>query len=133
MKTVQAGDPKRAAEDIAASEDSRNLIAAVKVLAHYGLVDTFPAELGPEEEPQEVALTDLGQQYADDYDVMNDPSLVLPSEQEESAPEGPPGTAAQTGTGEEEMGMGTGEPAGLGLELSSFFRDVNDLSRFLKG
>lgn len=132
MKTVEAGDPKRAAEDIAAAEDSRNLMAAVKVLAKYGLLVTYPEDLGPDEEPEAVELTDLGQQHADDYNVTNDPTLRTPKEQEASAPEGLP---AETGTGEMEMGLGAEPPAGegeLGLELSSFFQEIHNWSRFLK-
>lgn len=133
MKTVEAGDPKRAAEDIAAAEDSRNLMSAVKVLANYGLVITLPQELGPHDEPEAVELTDEGQQHADDYDVTNDPTLRTQEEQEASAPEGQP---ADTGTGEMEMGMGAEEPAGqemgMELELSSFFQEIHNWSRLLK-
>ena len=129
MKTVEAGDPKRAAEDVAAAEDSRNLMAGVKVLAKYGLLVTYPEELGHDMEPEEIELTELGQQHADDYDVTNDPTLVTPEEQAASAPEGQP---AETGTGGEEMGLGLEPEAGmggeadLGLELSSFFHKIDN-------
>ena len=132
MKTVEAGDPKRAAEDIAMASDSRNLMAAVKVLAKYRLIVTYPEQLGPDDEPAEIELTDEGQQHADDYNVTEDPTLRTKDEQEDSAPQGGP---ADTGTGELEMGMEPemgDENTGMGLELSSFFKDINDLSQFLK-
>jgi len=138
MKTVEAGDPKRAAEDVAMASDSRNLMSAVKVLAKYGLIVTYPENLGHDDEPAEIQLTDEGQQHADDYNVTDDPTLRTPEEQEASAPQGGP---ADTGTGELEMGMepemgaqpaAGGENTGVGLELSSFFKDINDLSQFLK-
>lgn len=134
MKTIEAGDPKRAAEDVAAAEDSRNLMAAVKVLAHYGLLITYPGELGPDDEPHEIELTDLGQEYVQDYNVTDDPTLRTKSEEAASAPEGQP---AATGTGGQEMtDMGaepqmSGEPD-LGLELASFFREIHNWSRILK-
>jgi len=136
MKTVEAGDPKRAAEDIATSSDSRNLMSAVKVLARYGLVVTYPEDLGPEDEPAEVELTDEGQQYADDYNVTEDPQLRSPDEEEAAAPEGPPGTTAPTDTGGEEMlPFGGEQPAATaepGLELASYFREIHNWSKILK-
>ena len=132
MKTIAAGDPKRAAEDIAAASDSRNLMSAVKVLARYGLVVTYPENLGPDDEPAEVELTDEGQAHADDYNVMDDETLRTPEEVKASAPQDQP---ADTDTGELEMEFGVEQPAGseMDLELSSFFKDINDLSQFLKG
>lgn len=90
--------------------------------------------MGPDDEPAEIELTDEGQQHADDYNVTEDPTLRTPEEQEASAPEGQP---AETGTGELEMELGAEQPAGeentgMGLELSSFFKDINDMSQFLK-
>jgi len=125
-KTQEAGEPKLAAEQVAAAEDSRNLMAAVKVLVKYGLVTTYPPQLGPDDEPDTIELTNLGQEYAEEYNVMDDQSLVTPNEKEQSEPEG--GVAGSETGGEEMLGLG-GEPTddqGLGLELSTFFRDIDN-------
>lgn len=181
-KILDAGDSGMAANDIINSEDSRNLIAAVKTLAKVGYITTTPTDLGPHDEPNSIEVTDLGQQVADEYNVQNDPKLVTKKEREESEP-----TEQQPMGGEGELGgmggglggMGIpGEPGGLegelggeggeekpeefgseketkgelndeeglegetgeekpkklkgknvGLELSSFFLDVNDLAK----
>ncbi len=124
-KTEEAGDPKLAAEQVAAAEDSRNLMSGVKVLSKYGLITTYPPVLGPNDEPETIEMTELGKEYAEEYNVSDDPTLVTPKEQQESEPQGDPAAAggedmANLG-GEEELG-----DEGLGLELSSFFHDIDN-------
>jgi hypothetical protein len=126
-KAEEAGDPKLAAEQVAAAEDSRNLMAAVKVLVKYKLVITYPPILGPDDEPETVEMTELGKEYAEEYNVADDPALVTPKEQQESEPQG---GVADPGTGGEEMmdlGSDDGQgDEGLGLELSSFFLNIDN-------
>ncbi len=121
-KTEEAGDPKLAAEQVAAADDSRNLMAAVKVLSKYGLITTYPPVLGPDTEPETIEMTELGKEYAEEYNVSDDPTLVTPKEKQESEPQGGP---ALTDTGGEEM-LNVGGDEGLGLELSSFFHDIDN-------
>lgn len=142
-KSLEAQEPRMAAIQVLNAEDSRNLIAASKVLVKYGYITTTPPELGPEDEPESIEVTELGQHAADDYELMNDESLVTQKEKEESEPQGeqPSVDAQQAGAaGEEDLGGEEGlggeelgsEGGDVSLELSSFFRDINDLAK-LKG
>ena len=139
-KCVDSGDdPQMAASQISQAEDSRNLIAATKTLAKYGYVTTDPYILGPDDEPQTVELTDKGQEAAERYDVANDETLVTQEEKQQSAPQGEQPTAEEPGEagaaeepelgGEVELGGEELEGEGVGLELSSFFHQVNDLAK----
>ena len=133
-KTIDAGDPRLAAEQLAAASDNRNLMAASKVLAKYGYITTDPYFLKSDDEPQTIELTDKGQQAVEDYDIQQDPTLVTPEEQAESEPEGQPPTAAVPSEAGGAADLGASEPTtelggtDVGLELSSFFHEINDLA-----
>ena len=153
-KILDAGNPKLAAQQIIQSPDSRNLVQASKDLLKYGYVTTEPPVLGHHDEPNTIELTDLGQEAAEEYDIQNDEKLLKPEEKEAAQPEDtavgeePAGEEGGLGGeelggeeglgGEEELGgEGEGEKTdlegeGVGLELSSFFKTINDLARMLK-
>lgn len=132
-------DPKQAAEQVLKSADSRNLVAATKVLQRYGYVETEPEELGHDSEPQTIMLSDQGKKAAEEYDVKNNAALQTPEEQQQSAPAAPSGEdpAPEEGgemdaEGGDNLGMEELEGEDVGLELSSFFLDINDMAK-LKG
>jgi hypothetical protein len=132
-KTIDANDPQLAADEISRAKDSRNLIAASKTLSKYGYIITNPIILGFDDEPNAIELTDKGQEAIDKYDIQNDDTLITKDEQENSSPETPP-PAINPNTGAEvepTPAAGQNNPNlkgnGVGLELSSFFRSINDL------
>lgn len=102
-----------AAQAISNSHDSRNLINAVKMLAKYGYLETQPPELGPEDEPTSITLTDKGQKAIETHRIMQDQTLLTPEEQQQSAPSAPAPT--------DQMGMGGAAPpppaGGMGGEI----------------
>lgn len=142
-KVLDTGDdPVMAATQVVQAEDSRNLIAAAKTLAKYGYITTEPYILSYDDEPKSIKLTDKGQEAAEKYDVQNDQTLVTPEEQQAGAPQGEqpatepgeagaaePGAGEEAAGGEEELGGEELEGEGVGLELSSFFHQVNDLAK----
>lgn len=127
-KILDANSPKIAAALIASAEDNRNLVANTKILARHGIVQTYPEDLGPDEEPETVELTSTGQTIASEYNIQTDPSLITKKEQEE----------IQKASQESQPEMGGGitqsqsaTPQQVGLELSSFFKDINDLAKLM--
>lgn len=128
-KVIDAVDSKVAAEQLAQAKDARNLVAAAKILSKYGYISTEPELLSDDDEPETIELTPKGQEAVEEYDIANDESLVTDDEREDSAPEGQPSVEPAPQAGAAEPG---GEPdlmgQGVGLELSSFFREVNDLA-----
>jgi hypothetical protein len=126
-KILDAPSAKMAAVMIAQAKDSRNLMAAVKSLASNQLVKTEPPELGPDDEPQEVELTQAGATIADDYDIQTDNSILTPEEQQGYTPPGAP----QQGTEMPAQTPPAVQQPEAGLQLSSFFKTVNDLVKLI--
>lgn len=124
-------DPRLAAEYVINSEDSRNLIASSKLLARYGYITTDPPELGPEDEPITIEITDKGQEAIETNDIANDESLLTDKEKEESAPEGGDINADTEVAPEvppENPEPNTARGQNVELELSSFFQVIDDLA-----
>ena len=133
-KILDTGNPKIAAEALANAPDSQNLIEAAKILARYGYITTVPEELGEHTEPQEIELTDKGQEAADEYNIQGDNTLITPEEKAESEPNAPEqemGGIEVSGPEGEFGGEGKTPEEQFGFESFSFVKEINDLTKIL--
>jgi hypothetical protein len=129
---------QNAANTIINSEDSRNLIAAVKQLNRQGYTKSEPEILGPHDEPTSIVITKKGVEAIEINNITDDVLTSAEKEQAQPSDQTADGMDSKLPAGEDDISDAFGEEpkkakgGGMELELSSFFKEIDQNRKFIK-